>query len=73
MMNEFIEKIKHLPNDVQIDMLLDLLQEIGGSIQTTRNQYNQYWCERMRIAMENHIKSATDIKSRIRQIITNNF
>ena len=55
---------------MQISLLLDLLQELGGAIQVKRNLYYQYWAEPIADACNQDIEAAKTIKKRILELVS---
>lgn len=72
-MNEIFETIEQLPKGDQFNILLELLEELGGSVQVRRNQLSQYWVERMADQLEKERQQCELIKNKLKQLYNENL
>lgn len=72
-MEDTFKIIEELPKGDQLNIFLELLQELGGSVQVRRNQFNQYWAPRMADQLEKERWQCELVKNKIRQLYNENI
>jgi hypothetical protein len=60
-----ITKFQELPREKEIEILIVLLQEVGGNIHQTDRLYKQYWIESMKVVLQEYIELSEKIKNRL--------
>lgn len=72
-MNKIIETLEELPEGNQMNILLELLQELGGSVQILRNQLSKNWVPKMADQLEKERWQCELVKNKIRQLYNENI
>jgi len=72
-MYKLLKTIEKMPKGQQVNVLLELLEELGGSVQVRRNQLSQYWVERMAVQLEKERRQCEIIKAKIKQLYNENI
>lgn len=72
-MNNILETLEQLPKGNQLNILLELLQELGGTVQVLRNHLGKNWEPKKAEELEKERWKCELVKNKIRQLYNENI